>query len=425
VYAVYSLLLGLAFFVILPVYFIRLRILKRERLNLSARLGRNVPRRASDGPCLWVHAVSVGEVLSLQNLLAKLKSSHPGWEVAFSTLTNSGNRVAAERLRMVDRLFFVPLDFAGPVRRVLRALRPNLLVLVESEFWPRLLREAHRSGVRVLVVNGRISERSGRRLKRFRPLSRRLLGNIDGFLVQTARDEARLEAAGVAPGRIAVAGNLKCETRLPEFGPEAGRELRAQFSIPVDKKILVAGSIHPGEGERLISAFREARARRDDILFVLVPRHPEKFNDVEKMFTADAFAVRRKSRLEPGQAWDVLILDTIGDLTRFYALADVAFIGGSLIRWGGQNLLEPAAYSKPVFFGPHMDNFAELAAAFVEGGGAKVVSTDSDLREMFLMEDAEALRRMGATAKAILTSFEGATDKTIAAVEDILDDGHA
>jgi len=423
VYVVYSLVLGLAFLFVIPAYFIRLRVLKREPLYLAERLGLDIRSRSSNTPCLWIHAVSVGEVLSLQHLVRSLKSKFPGWEIAFSTLTNTGYRMATSKLPDVDHLFFVPFDFARPVRRVLRSLRPDLLVLVESEFWPRLLREARRSHVPVLVVNGRISERTGRRLKRLRVFARPLLKNVDVFLVQSAQDRERLEAAGVSGDRISVAGNLKCETRLPAYGPDAVRAFKAELSISADQKVLVAGSIHPGEEERLGRAFRDARARRTDLVLVLAPRHPDKFVNVERVFGNDPFVVRRKSRLERGQSWDVLILDTFGELTRFYALADVAFIGGSLIPWGGQNLLEPAYYGKPIFFGPHMKNFADLADAFVRGGAAKVVESDRDLAEMFRMADLDGLRSMGERARAMLTSLQGATDITLAAIEGILGHG--
>jgi 3-deoxy-D-manno-octulosonic-acid transferase len=423
VYVVYSLALGLAFLFVVPAYFVRLRVLKREPLHLAERLGLKARTRPSDSPCLWIHAVSVGEVLSLQNLVHSLKAKHPGWEIAFSTLTNTGYRMAASKLRDVDHLFFVPFDFARPVRRVIRSLRPDLLVLAESEFWPRLLREAKRAGVPMLVVNGRISERTGRRLKRLRVFARPLLKNVDSFLVQSARDGERLKAAGVSADRLSVSGNLKCETRLPAYGPDAVRAFKAELSLSPDHKVLVAGSIHPGEDERLGRAFREARARRSDLVLVLAPRHPDKFDNVERIFSNGAFVVRRKSKLEPGQSWDVLILDTFGELTRFYALADVAFIGGSLVPWGGQNLLEPAYYGKPIFFGPHMKNFADLADTFVQGGAAKVVASDRDLEEMFQMADPDGLRRIGERARAILTSLQGATDITLAAIEGVLGHG--
>jgi 3-deoxy-D-manno-octulosonic-acid transferase len=417
VYLVYSFLLVLVFLIVIPAYFVKLRILKKESLHLAERLGFKVPARTTSRPFLWIHAVSVGEVLSLQNLIGEIKGAHPDWEIGFSTLTNTGYKVAAAKLKDVDRLFFVPLDFGRPVRRFFKRLRPYLLVLVESEFWPRLLREARRFRCPVFLVNGRVSGRSFRRLRRFKWGARLLLKNIDRFLVQTAQDKERLEAVGVESGRVAVSGNLKCETRLPELGESEILGLRAELSIEDGKKVLVAGSIHRGEEEKLFAAFREARRRRNDILLVLAPRHPDKFLDIEKSFDGGNLIVCRKTRYETGRTWDVLILDTIGDLVRFYALSDAAFIGGSLIPRGGQNLLEPAYYGKPIYFGPHMDNFAALAQLFVNGGGARIVEKPEELADMFLWRDPQDLEERGRRAKELLNSLQGATGRTLAALE--------
>ena len=416
-YLVYSFLLGLAFLIVIPIYFVKLRVLKKESLHLVERLGFKVPERTTSKPFLWIHAVSVGEVLSLQNLIGEIKGAHPDWEIGFSTLTNTGYKVAAAKLKDVNRLFFVPLDFGWPVRRFFKRLRPDLLVLAESEFWPRLLREARRFRCPVFLVNGRVSGRSFRRLSRLKWGSKLLLKNIDRFLVQTAQDKERLEAVGVESGRVAISGNLKCETRMPALGESEIRRLRTELSIEDGKKVLIAGSIHRGEEEKLLAAFREARIRRQDIQLVLAPRHPDKFGDIEKSFDGSSLVVCRKTGYKPGRPWDVLILDTLGELARFYALSDAAFIGGSLIPRGGQNLLEPAYYGKPIYFGPHMDNFAALAQLFVKSGGARIVEKPEELAEMFLWCDPRALEEMGRKAKELLNSLQGATGRTLAAIE--------
>lgn len=419
----YSLLLGLALLAAIPLYFLKLRIMRKESLHLRYRLGFKVPKRKSQGPFLWIHAVSVGEVLSLQNLIREIKAVHPDWEVGFSALTNTGYKVAAARLLEADHIFFVPFDFAGIVRRYFRRLKPDLLVLTESEFWPRLLREARRFACPVLLANGRISNRTFHRLSRFRRGAGILLGNISRFLVQTAGDKERLEKIGVNPDLITVSGNLKCETRLPAFKSEDIQKLKKDLSISEGKKIVVAGSIHKGEEDRLFQAFREARKTEQDVLLVLAPRHPEKFGNGNSAFWNASFVVCRKTNIRPGQSWDILVLDTIGELARFYALSDVAFIGGSLISHGGQNLLEPAFYGKPVFFGPHMENFAALAEEFVRSGAAKIVETQDELTSMFLIRNPEALKRMGERAKETLASLQGATGKTLSAIESLMAHG--
>jgi len=417
---VYSFLWSLALIAILPAYFVKLRLGRGEPLRLAERLGRRLPARKRQGPCLWIHAVSVGEVLSLQRLVRELRERHPSWEIVFSTLTNAGFRMAAAKIEGADALFFVPFDLAGPVRRCFRRLEPDLLVLAESELWPRLVREAGRFGRPVLAVNGRISIRSFRRYVRLRKIARPLLRGVARFLVQTETDRTRLETIGVPPDRITLAGNLKCETRLPEFGAGELDGMRRGLGIGPGDPVVVAGSIHRGEEGPLLEAFAAARAVRVDVRLVLAPRHPDKFADFEKEPAARPFVVRRRTTLAPGDAWDVLILDTIGELARFYALADAAFIGGSLIPWGGQNLLEPAFYGKPVFFGPHMENFAELAERFVRDGGAAIVRTPDEIAAMFRLENEARLARQGAAAKTILDSLQGATAATIAAIESLM-----
>ncbi len=422
-YFLYSLLLFLSLLISIPVYFVKLKLFSKEGLFLRERLGARLPLRESDKPFLWIHAVSVGEVLSLQNLVKEVRRKHPDWEIGFSTLTNMGQRVAREKIRGVDYVFFIPFDFPWTVGRAFRALRPRLLVLAESEFWPGLLKEAKRYSCRVLLVNGRISARSFKRFWRFRGIAKAVFKNIDRFLVQTAQDEERLKKIGVSSSRLEISGNLKCEVHLPELGEADLLRLKKEMGIPASKKVVVAGSIHRGEEDRLIRAYSEARAKNDDLCLVLAPRHPEKFGEIEKVFQTREFVVRRKTALQPGQSWDILILDTIGDLARLYALADLAFIGGSLIPWGGQNLLEPAFYAKPIFFGPHMENFASLAEEFVKAGAAKIVARPEDLVEMFLFKDAKAMAEMGRRAKKILSSLQGATERTLSAIELFM--GHA
>lgn len=417
VYALYSLLLLLALAVIFPAYAYKLRLKRGEPLRFAERLGLRLPKPEAGRPFLWIHAVSVGEVLSLQRLTAAIKARHPEWTLGVSVLTESGYRMALETLG-ADLVFFVPLDFRFSVRRALRRLDPDCLVLAESEFWPRLLRETRRRGVPLLLINGRVSTRTAARMNKIRPLVRRVVGNVGRFLVQTERDKSRLVEAGLPAGRIEVAGNLKCEVRLPAVAPEQAAAARAELGIPAGESVVVAGSIHPGEEGPLLDAFAAARRAGHRVRLILAPRHPVKFATLEKDRLSDGLAYQRKSSYRPGEPWNVLILDTIGELARSYALADAAFIGGSLVPRGGQNLLEPAFYGKPVFFGPSMDNFAALAEAFLLDGGARTVRTAEDLEAMFASAGSEPGRQAGRRARATLDSLSGATERTLSAIEE-------
>lgn len=419
-YWIYSFLLLIALLFVFPGYVLKLIFRRGEKLRLAERLAIRRPERPAGRPLLWIHAVSVGEVLSLQSLVREIKSRHPGWTVAFSVLTGTGHEMALEKMPDADLVFFIPLDFGWCVRRVFRGLNPDLMVLAESEFWPRLLREARRRSVPVLLINGRISTRTAKRMRKLRPLVRSVFKSVTRFLVQTERDKERLTAAGLQADRIAVAGNLKCEVRLPVLSSGEISRSRADIGVPASGKILLAGSIHPGEEGPLLRAFRAAKAAGRPVRLILAPRHPEKFADLEKSPEGSELLFQRKTALRPDSAWDVLILDTIGELARFYALADAAFIGGSLIKRGGQNLLEPAFYGKPIFFGPHMDNFAALAEAFILDGGARVVQAPADLEAMFDLEDTAALADRGRRARRTLESLSGATEKTIAVIEEMM-----
>lgn len=408
-------------FYIIP-YFVRIKLLRKERLFLRERLGFSLKNIQSENKSVWFHAVSVGEVLSLQNLIREVRESHPNWVIHFSTLTNTGMRVAREKLTDADHIFFVPLDFACVVKKFFNVLKPTLFVSAESEFWPNILRVAKKKTCGVLLINGRISTRSFQKHYRFRWFSRRVLKNIDLFLVQTENDKERLERIGVRSEGIKVVSNLKSEIDLPLYDEKKSLNIKKNLSIPFTKKVIVAGSTRKGEERMLLDAFEKARKVRKDLLLILAPRHPERFDDVERICQDSSFRVKRRTQTAADTPWDIMILDTIGELAQFYALCDLAFIGGSLVPWGGHNLLEPAFYAKPVFFGPHMKNFAHLADTFIKAEAARIVSKESDIFEMFLMQDEKSIKIMGEKAKKTLNSLQGATEKTIKAIESVMGD---
>jgi len=417
VYFLYSFLLTLGLAVLLPVYFVRLRLARRTPLFLRQRLGFRLPSRAAGRFSLWLHAVSVGEVTSLQKLTREIKDRHPDWALHVSVLTPAGMDVARKKLLSADRLFFAPFDFGWAVRRFLRRFEPDLLVLAESELWPNLLREARKRTQGILVVNGRVSERSFRRYKRLRFLAGRLFREVNLFLVQAEQDRKRLIRSGANPEKVLVAGNLKCEI-VPD-GIDAGslNRRRKEIALPPGKKLLVAGSTREGEEELLLDAFLESRKIRKDVLLILAPRHVDRAPDVERACRERGLSVCRRTAVRPERGWDVLVLDTIGELAGFYALCDASFIGGSLVPWGGHNLLEAAAFGKPIFFGPHMHNFSSLAEAFLDGGGARVVKTSGDLREMFLLRDPAGLKAQGERSHRTLKGLQGATERTLRTIE--------
>ncbi len=386
-------------------------------MNLAGRLGFGLSPRTSVRPCLWIHAVSVGEVLSLGHLLKEIRKEHPDWEIYCSTLTSSGYRVARAKLAEATSIFFVPLDFAWTVKKFFRALQPDLFVLVESEFWPNLLRISGKLSSAVLLINGRISDRSFRKYRLIKTLLRRVLRPVDRFLVQTEQDRERLLSLGVQAEKMEVVGNLKSDVRPPGVKPEDLNGLRKEIGLFRDCKVIVAGSTHKGEEEILLSAYCESRKKRRDLSLIIAPRHPKRADEVESLAAGLGLRVVRRTSTGAGRAWDVLILDTLGELARFYALSDVAFVGGSLVPKGGQNLLEPAFYGKPIVFGPFMHNFAFLAEEFVRRGAALRVSGLKDLTRVFLFEEETVLQEMGRKSQHLLRSLQGATQKTLRVIE--------
>jgi 3-deoxy-D-manno-octulosonic-acid transferase len=367
----------------------------------------------------------VGEVLSLQSIIQELKTKHPSVEISFSSLTNSGLRIAKEKLKGADNIFFVPLDFASVVRKYFNTYNPKLFVLAESEFWPNLLRAAKKHGCPVLLINGRVSESSFRRYRRLRLLVKKILKNIDLFLVQTEDDKERLERMGLDSQRVKVAGNLKAEIELPLLTENEISSLKQDLGIQEGKKVIVAGSTCKGEEDLLLEAFSKAKSARNDLLLILAPRQPGRFNEVKRMSENFPFLAQCRTRLPSKDKWEVLILDTLGELAQFYALSDVSFVGGSLVAWGGHNLLEPAFYKRPIFFGPYMKNFSYLAEKFVQSSAARIAHNQEDLTEMFLMKDEKSLSEMGERAKQTLDSLKGATKKTLEAIETMLRRGES
>lgn len=416
-YILYSFLLLLALSIYIPVYFIRMKMLRGESLYLKERLGRDLLIPEGGNVSIWIHAVSVGEVLSLQNLIKQIKREHPDWMIYFSSLTDTGIKVAKEKLKQADRIFFAPLDFACIVKRFLRCLKPDVFLLAESEFWPNLIREASRTTKGIILINGRISDRSFKKYKMIKPVTRKVLKNIDLFMVQTETDRRNLENIGIDLSRIKVSGNLKTEIELPLLEQKDLYKLKKDMSIEEGKRVVVAGSTRKGEEEKLVDAYTKARKIKENILLILAPRHTQRADEVMKLGQNFGFKVKKRTALVPNTEWDILVIDTIGELPKFYALADVTFVGGSLVPWGGHNLLEPAFYKKPIFFGPHMENFSFLSEKFIHSQAARVVEREKDLIAMFLAEERENLKEMGARAKKTLNSLQGTTEKAIRAIE--------
>lgn len=415
-YPVYSALFLLALLLLLPYWLVQMLRSGKYRQGLAERLGR-VPERLLAGggrPCIWVHAVSVGEVLAVSRLVAGLREKFPDWRVVVSTTTLTGQRLARERFGESE-VFYLPLDMAFAVRNLLAVLRPRMLVLAETEFWPNLLHEARQSGARVAVVNARISDRSLPRYRAVRGLLRRVLNNVDIFLAQSKQDRERLIEVGADPMRVQMGGNLKYDVNVAGENALMDKMRLAIAGAPV----IVCGSTVEGEEELVVAAFRAVLARVPEAVMILAPRHPERFENVWRSLANGA--VRRSTWNGEALPGEILLLDSIGELAALYSLATLAFVGGSLVPRGGHNILEPAQFGKPIVVGPHTANFRAMMAEFREAGA--VMESDAEkLAEDWieLLEHPERARQCGEAARKVFESQAGATQRTLNALETLL-----
>ncbi len=421
-YLLYS-LATFAVLVVLSPYFLYQALRHKKYLgSLQQRLGYLPVSLNLDGDeSIWVHAVSVGEVLAARALVGELRRTYPRLRLFLSTTTRAGQELARRNVGEVDGVFYFPIDWMFSVRRTLDVVKPKLFVMIETEIWPNMLRECRRRGIRTVLVNGRISYRSFPRYRLVAPLFRRVLADIDRFCVQGEESADRLVRLGAAPDRITVTGSLKFDALNTSPTPGRGHERVLRFfRMSAGRPVLVAGSTLKGEETPIIRAFNRLRTRGATPLLVIAPRQPERFGDVERLCRQEGLSTVRRTALpidaEPRS--DAVVLDTIGELAVVYQIATVVFVGGSLVSAGGHNILEPAAYGKPIVFGPHMENFAEIAAAFLANDAAVQVQSDREVDETIvaLMGDPVRRARLGAAARALVDANRGAKDKTLAVV---------
>jgi len=424
-YVLYSLLLGLFLLVTLPYWVIQMMRHGKYRSGLRQRLGWAPPPLMASplGRVIWVHAVSVGEVVAVSGIIEELRQKFPSHRVLISTTTATGNRLATRRFGE-ENVFYFPLDFALAIRPYLAALHPELVVIAETEFWPNFLRLAKRSGARIAVINCRISDRSLRGYKRLGFWAPRVLENVDLFLAQTEQDRQRLMAIGAPEQKLLVTGNLKFDAAPPK-PPLIVESLRANLDEQVADAVLVCGSTFEGEEGALLSAFRNILANHPRAIMMLAPRHPERFAEVAALVEKLGFRLLRRS-LWSGEplAGSVFLLDSIGELGAVYSLATVAFVGGSLVPRGGHNILEPALYGVPVLIGNHYENFRDMVNFFLSRDALRVVGlAELPLAFMELIEHSEQREALGRNALAALQSQRGATERTVMALTELLGKG--
>ncbi len=429
-YLLYNALLFSYFLAVFPALCYRRWKYGKPLVGVSQRLGRlpvgvNPQRTAS----IWIHAVSVGEALSSRPLIRALRTAYPTHRLLMSTTTTTGQDVAQQFGADLDAVFYAPFDFTPVVTRALERIAPELLIVIDTEIWPNLFRACRKRGVRTMLVNGRLSDRSYGRYRLVRFFMRRVFEDVDRVCAQTATWAQRYVDIGAHQSSVMVTGSVKFDALDPSMGntvQSASDDVLSCFRFTKRRPVFIAASTLRGEEELVLRVVGRVLEIASDALIIIAPRHPERFDEVRAMAEAAGYRVQARSELR-GQDSDapIVLLDTIGELTYLFQVASVVFVGGSLVPAGGHNLLEPAVFGKAIVVGPHMDNFAEITSQFVAQKAVVQVRDDTEfeIELVDLVRDRGRRERLGNAARALVESGRGATKRTMTIAAGLLTPG--
>ena len=424
-YFIYNILLFSISFLALPFILFAMLSTKKYRSGLSQKVGfvpASILSKLSGERPVWIHAVSVGEVMTTIPLIRKLKKKYPDQKIVLSTVTVTGNYTATLNAKEADAVIYFPFDYPFIVKRVIRTINPKLFITLETELWPNFLRTLKRNHIPSVVISGRISKNSYPRYRWTRFFFSKVLKNIDAFYMQTDVDARRIMDIGAPRDRVVTVGNLKFDQSLPIVTEEEKAEFYKMLYVNEGQKIFIAGSTHRGEEDIILDIFQTLKKSHPDLILILAPRHPERFNEVAQLITRYRLrdikrtALTRQAQTNP---YDVILLDTIGELSKLYSIGTIIFVGGSLVPIGGHNVLEPAVHKKAVLFGPHMDNFLEISSHLMNNGGGLQVHTKKELltHAQKLLSDDTLRNDLGEKAFEIISPNQGAIEKAMEIIE--------
>ncbi len=423
----YDLIFLIFALIYLPAYLFK----RKFHQGFLARLGA-LPQGLNLNRPIWIHAVSLGEVMAIRGLLEELRRVYPEKNFVISTVTETGNKIAKNLIRETDFVTYLPLDLSFIIRKVINRVNPSLFILAETEIWPNLISCLSKKNIPIIIVNARISDRSFKGYSLIRFLLKPQLNKILLFCAQTQLDAERFTALGVSQEKIKVSGNLKFDTMdYTDKRTTEDTDYKQKIGLKSDEKLLVAASTHPGEEKIILGVYKELLSEFSSLRLLIAPRHPERTKDVERVIRKYKFNSLRVSGLadvqvnpltrKPANPLTIFILDTVGELMNYYAIANIVFVGGSLVQKGGHNILEPAALEKPILFGPHIFNFRDIMDLFLANQAAIMVNSPYALKQKikeFLINPGQALE-LGRKAKEVLLKNTGSTKRTIELIRKI------
>ncbi len=433
-YTVYNLILMCLTVVLSPLIGIILAVRRKYRCGFFEKCGMlpaRVVEACEENPPIWVHAVSVGEVMAAVPLLKEMKKRLPGIPILLSTVTETGHQTAHRNAKVADHILFFPFDYPFIVNRVVEKISPRAFITLETEIWPNFLRALSKQSIPSIIVSGRISSSSYKSYTSFGFFFKKVLAHIHSFCMQTDTDAQRIIGIGAAPERVTVSGNIKFDQQVPPITEKEKADIYKRLHISPDQKILIAGSTHRGEEEIVLDVFQSLKKKHPDLVLILAPRHPERFAEAEELLKQYGCNYIKKTALQAGTpetTRDIILLDTIGELSKIYSIGTVIVIGGSLVPGiGGHNVLEPAVFSKPVLFGANMSNFAEIAAILTGQGGAVQVTDKEEFitTALNLFDDPGRGRDIGATAFKAIEDNSGAVNRCMGVIEPLLKSNQA
>ncbi len=425
-YIIYEFFTWIFFILASPFFLFKFFTTEKYRAGLKERLGIYKEKLPEKGEAkrIWIHAVSVGETMAASFLAGEISKKVENAEIFFSTTTATGQKTAQKQIKTAKSIFYFPLDFSFSVKRAIGRVNPDICILIETEIWPNFLRICRESNIPVMTSNGRISDKSFRGYRKLGPIIRRILSDITLFSMQTSSDAERIKKLGAPEEKVKTSGNMKFDQALASSSTIDSDEVRRKFRIPEDKFVIVFASTHDGEEEILLDVFRNLQKDVTGLFLVIAPRHPERFNEAAELIEKEKIQYARRTTLDKNtdSDYNVLLLDSVGELYMIFSICHIAFMGGSLVPVGGHNPLEASVFNKPVLFGPHMHNFRDIASIILENNAGFQMSEKNEILKKMseLISDKSYLEKINKNCKKVFEENSGATEKNIALMRNLI-----